>query len=105
MISLMVSVDVKHHVYLLTLGSLQLVVHFTDTGGLLMAVDHPVCRPSLHSLNFADVLGGVQVTLPDTANIFHNWVDKCFVHLFFGSLDWIFSVLGKKPRQGSCWFC
>ena len=32
-------------------GPLQLVVRFTDTGGLSMAVDHPQCRPSLHSLN------------------------------------------------------
>ena len=51
-------------------GPLQLVVHFIDTGGLSMAVDHPACRPSLHSLNFADVLGGVRV--PDTACVFQN---------------------------------
>ena len=63
-------------------GPLQLVVHFTDTGGLSMAVDHPACRPSLHSLNFADVLGGVQV--PDTASVFQNCADKCFVRLMFG---------------------
>ena len=62
-------------------GPLQLVVRFTDTGGLSMAVDHPQCRPSLHSLNFADVLGGVRV--PDTASVFQNWADKCFVRLIF----------------------
>jgi len=42
----------------------------------------PPCRPSLHSLNFADVLGGVRV--PDTASVFQNWADKCFVRLIFG---------------------
>ena len=38
------------------------VVHFTDIGGLSMAVDDSACCPSLHSLNFADVLGDVRVS-------------------------------------------
>ena len=51
-------------------GPLELVVHFTDTGGLSMAVGHTACRPSLHSLDCADVLGGVRA--PDTASVFQN---------------------------------
>lgn len=79
-------------------GPLQLVMHFADTWGLSVVVDHPVHCPLLHSLSFADVLVAygsqtLQVYLELGGQVL------CMPYLW---CEWTrsskFSVLPRKPR-------